>query len=160
MSYPLSDKPEIQPSGPPSSQPAVNEQVPNPLPADPLSFKLPGGVLLTIMGILESLGAFAQVLTNILFAPWYLLLLSMLGLSIAVVVTGAGILMLLRRRMPERLTPLVGVASTGALLVLKVLTQVVISGGFFGLLVPVALSIAIFVIVGRGMFKSRQLLPR
>ncbi|WP_425863944.1 hypothetical protein [Arthrobacter sp. TWP1-1] len=160
MSHPLSDKPEIPPSVPPSQQPAINEPVPNELPADPLSFKLPGGILLTILGILESLGAFAQVLTNILFAPWYLLLLSMLGLAIAVAVTGSGVLMLLRRRMAERLTPLVGIASTGALLVLKVLTQVVLSGGFFGLLVPVGLSIAIFVIVGRGMFKTRRQLPR
>lgn len=160
MSHPLSDKPEIQPSVPPSNHSTVNDPVPSQLPADPLSFKLPGGVLLTILGVLESLGAFAQVLTNILFAPWYLLLLSMLGLSIAVAVTGAGILMLLRRRIPERLTPLVGVVSTGALLVLKVLTQAVLSGGFFGLMVPVALSVAVFVIVGRGMFKTRQLLPR
>ncbi|SEE95665.1 hypothetical protein SAMN04489740_3322 [Arthrobacter alpinus] len=157
MSHPSPDSSEIQPSAPPSSQSTGKKPVSLQLPAEALNFKFPGGVLLTILGVLESLGSFAQVLTNILFAPWYLLLLSMLGLAIAVTVAGAGILMLLRRGMLEGFTPKLGVASTGALLATKLLTQVVLSGEFFGFLVPVCLAIAVFIVVGRGMLKTRDL---
>ena len=156
MSHPSSDKPKIQPAVPSSSQPSGTKPVQHQIPAASLKFKRLGGALLTILGILESLGAFAQVLTNILFAPWYMLLLSMLGLALAVTIAGSGLLMLLRRWMPETLSPLLGVASTGALLLLKVVTQLIIGDGFFGLLIPVAFAIAIFIVIGRGMRKMAK----
>lgn len=154
MSHPSSDKPDIQPVVPSSSQPAGTTPVHHQIPAEALKFKRLGGALLTVLGILESLGAFAQVLTNILFAPWYLLILSMLALAVAVTIAGSGLLMLLRRWTPETLSPLLGVAGTGALLFLKVATQLIIGDGFFGLLIPVAFAIAIFIVIGRGMRKT------
>jgi MFS family permease len=130
-----------------------------PAPEDAFSFKIPGGVLLTAMGALNGLSAFAQVLTDLIFAPWYLLLLSMVGLALALAVTCAGVWMLLRRWMPERLSPAAGIISTALLLAFLVAEQVITGLEVSVLVFPVALSIPIFVVVGRGVVRTRHLMP-
>lgn len=166
MSHPSPDLPEYQP---PAAQPRpragqLHGGLPRDAyaaaqPADPFSFKFPGGVLLIVLGALNGLAAFTQVLTGFLFAPWHLLLLSLIGLAIAFSVTAAGILMLWRRRMPERLSPMAGIISTGALLMFMAVTRIISGGGLSGLLFPVAVSIPIFIIIGRGMSRTKHLMP-
>ncbi|MFQ4147991.1 hypothetical protein AAGW05_04730 [Arthrobacter sp. LAPM80] len=128
-------------------------------PADPLGFKLPGSILLLILGTLTTLASFAQALTNLIFAPWYLLVASLIGLALALAVLSTGLLMYMRRGYAERLTPLAALISTGALLVIKLAGLFFTGGGTADVYITVALVIPIFILVGRGRSRTSDLMP-
>lgn len=141
------------------SKPAQEKQRVPQLPAasqtgDPLSFKLQGSILLLILGAMSGLAAFAQVLTNLLFAPWFFLLTSLIGLALSLAVIAAGALMLLRRRYAEQLTPMLALTTTAALIAFKLAGIFLPNSGVPELILTLAVAAPIFVIVWRGAART------
>lgn len=128
---------------------------------DPLSFKVPAGLLLILLGTLGFMAAFGQMLSYIFYInSWLNVVLSLLQLLVTVELVGAGAMMLMRRAAAERLSPWVGLVGTVALLVLDLAGSFVRNGTASGALLPSLMAIPIFLLLGVGLFRSRHLLPR
>lgn len=127
---------------------------------DPLSFKVPTGLLLILLGTLGFMAAFGQMLSYIFYINnWLSVVLSLLQLVTTLVVVGAGAMMLMRRSVAERLSTRAGFTGTVALLVLDLAGSLVMNGTASGALMPSLTAIPIFVLLGVGHLRSRHLLP-
>lgn len=141
MSYPSPDMPD--------------HQSPN-----PLSFKVPAGLLLILLGTLGFMAAFGQMLSYMFYINnWLSVVLSLLQLLVTAAVVGAGAMMLMRRAVAERLSLAAGLVGTVALLVLDLAGSLVMNGTASGALLPSLTAIPIVLLLVVGMFRSRHL-PR
>lgn len=141
MSYPSPDMPD--------------HQSPN-----PLSFKVPAGLLLILLGTLGFMAAFGQMLSYMFYINnWLSVVLSLLQLLVTAAVVGAGAMMLMRRAVAERLSLAAGLVGTVALLVLDLAGSLVMNGTASGALLPSLTAIPIVLLLAVGMFRSRHL-PR
>lgn len=127
---------------------------------DPLSFKVPTGLLLILLGTLGFMAAFGQMLSYIFYINnWLSVVLSLLQLLATLVVVGAGAMMLMRRSVAERLSTRAGLVGTVALLALDLAGSFVMNGTASGALMPSLTAVPIFILLGVGHFRSRHLLP-
>ncbi|WP_269937778.1 hypothetical protein [Arthrobacter sp. HY1533] len=127
---------------------------------NPLSFKVPAGLLLILLGTLGFMAAFGQMLSYMFYINnWLSVVLSLLQLLVTAAVVGAGAMMLMRRAVAERLSLAAGLVGTVALLVLDLAGSLVMNGTASGALLPSLTAIPIVLLLAVGMFRSRHL-PR